>query len=196
MKLTKAMKKIISQRDAKHPGDLKVNDKNSTAVVYIGENAQGKPTGVFYTGRRKKPNQAFYYRSREQLRLAVDRFFESQAKIEELRKPNKRALKVGDVLVSCWGYDQTNIDYYQVTDLVGKTMVEITEIASERSHDGQDHGECSPMLDKFISEPMRRKCDGERVNITSYRGANLMKPKLVTDDGLKIYGTHSWSAWH
>ena len=28
-------------------------------------------------------------------------------------------LKVGDVLRSSWGYDQTNVDYYEVVELVG-----------------------------------------------------------------------------
>ena len=36
-------------------------------------------------------------------------------------------LKVGDILYSSWGYDQTNIDFYQVT-AVGVHSVKIREI--------------------------------------------------------------------
>lgn len=37
-------------------------------------------------------------------------------------------LKVGDILYSSWGYDQTNISWYQVTQLVGKQSVKIRKI--------------------------------------------------------------------
>ena len=37
-------------------------------------------------------------------------------------------LKVGDYLESSWGYDQTNVDFYKVVALVGKTMVSIVPV--------------------------------------------------------------------
>lgn len=40
-------------------------------------------------------------------------------------------LEVNDILYSSWGYDQTNIDYYKVKKLVGKTMVEVVKIESK-----------------------------------------------------------------
>ena len=53
MKVSNAVKKAIEYRDAIHKGKIKVQDKKSTAVVYVGENIHGKPTGVFYSGRKK-----------------------------------------------------------------------------------------------------------------------------------------------
>ena len=37
-------------------------------------------------------------------------------------------LKVGDVLVSSWGYEQTNLDFYQVIALNGKSMVTVRKV--------------------------------------------------------------------
>jgi hypothetical protein len=41
----------------------------------------------------------------------------------------ERKLKVGDILESSWGYDQTNIDFYQVVKLVGKSSVSLRQMA-------------------------------------------------------------------
>ena len=37
---------------------------------------------------------------------------------EERQKPH--TLKVGDVLYCSWGYDQTNVDYFKVSEVIGK----------------------------------------------------------------------------
>ena len=37
-------------------------------------------------------------------------------------------VKVGDVFTSSWGYDQTNVDFYKVVSLRGKTMVEVMKM--------------------------------------------------------------------
>ncbi len=44
---------------------------------------------------------------------------------------NNGGLKVGDYLESSWGYDQTNVDFYKVVALVGKTMVSIVPVGSK-----------------------------------------------------------------
>ena len=41
----------------------------------------------------------------------------------------ERKLKVGDILECSWGYDQTNIDFYQVSALVGKSSVKLQRMA-------------------------------------------------------------------
>ena len=41
---------------------------------------------------------------------------------------NKYGVKVGDIFESSWGYDQTNVDFFQVVKLVGKTSVRVREV--------------------------------------------------------------------
>ena len=40
-------------------------------------------------------------------------------------------MKVGDILYSSWGYDQTNIDYYVVTKVLSLDTVEIAEVGEK-----------------------------------------------------------------
>ena len=49
-----------------------------------------------------------------------------KAKAKE--KVNKFGVKVGDLYSASWGYDQTNIDFFQVVELVGETMVRVKEV--------------------------------------------------------------------
>lgn len=41
------------------------------------------------------------------------------------------SLRVGDILEASWGYEQTNINFYQVVALKGRTMVSVRECALE-----------------------------------------------------------------
>lgn len=38
------------------------------------------------------------------------------------------SLKTGDILYTSWGYDQTNIDFYQVAQICGKKKVLIVKL--------------------------------------------------------------------
>jgi len=43
---------------------------------------------------------------------------------------NNSSIKVGDIFCSSWGYEQTNVCYYQVVRLVGKKSVDLQRIDS------------------------------------------------------------------
>jgi hypothetical protein len=79
--------------------------------------------------------------------------------------------EVGTILYSSWGYDQTNIDWYQVTAKNGTTMNSIRKIASKEvpSPDNFMVGTCTPIRDEFIGPPLRVKPSREGwVGLTSY----------------------------
>jgi hypothetical protein len=42
--------------------------------------------------------------------------------------------KVGDVLVSTWGYGQTNVDFYLVKELKGKSTLVLSELQKNMEH--------------------------------------------------------------
>ena len=105
------------------------------------------------------------------------------------------ALDVGDVMVSSWGYDQTNIDYYQVTKLVGKKSVALREIDKNSLNSVISMtGTCTPLPYSFISEEFtRRVLQGRTVKICSSQYASLKPFTLV--DGKRIYKADQWTAY-
>jgi len=56
-------------------------------------------------------------------------------KIAELKKTWRNPYKAGDIFSTSWGYDQTNLDFYQVVKVNAKSLV-MRPIASERAKDG------------------------------------------------------------
>lgn len=59
------------------------------------------------------------------------RLIEREQEKEERRRFQKETpnpAKVGEILISTWGYEQTNVDFYQVTKVTGR-MITIREIA-------------------------------------------------------------------
>ena len=61
--------------------------------------------------------------------------------------------KVGDIIVNSWGYDQTNIDAYQVVRAT-KSTVWMKPIATESvpGSDGFMSCQVKPVKDKFVND--------------------------------------------
>lgn len=177
------------------------------AVAWTWINAKGQPCAVAYAGRSLKPigGNSYFFKSEilrdAWLKQCFDReLLSEQAKQERIdtrrqQMAQPHLLEVGDVLVSSWGYDQTNIDYYQVTALAGKRTVEIREIESQSEATGQMMGQCVPALGKFAGPPMRRRVgfDQHSVRVDSVRHARKLEPKIV--GGIKIFPGHTWTAY-
>jgi hypothetical protein len=87
------------------------------------------------------------------------------------------APKVGDILVSSWGYDQTNIDFYKVIGLTAKS-VKIVKIGQQiHEQTGWLQETVLPDPDIVLSEPITRRVgiasDGYSVKVRDYAWAYL-----------------------
>lgn len=78
----------------------------------------------------------------------------SQAKKVDPNAP----VKVGDIFYDSWGYDQTNIDWYQVVELTksGKS-VKVRPIAGKTKETGFMSGETRPLKGKFTGPAKTKK---------------------------------------
>ena len=103
-------------------------------------------------------------------------------------------VRVGDVFYAIWGYDQTNVDYYQVVELNGATMVTLRKIGEDREASAWMQGYSTPKPGKFVGGPIRRKVSGDGVSIDSVRAATLFKPTGVID-GVKIFKPTHWTSY-
>jgi hypothetical protein len=192
--MTAAFKKIQDYRDAVNQGRTKVIAKDLSAVAYLYDSTEGKPSAVAYRGRSRKPAFCYRYETTAQRAEAVAKWMAAQTKVATIRKAPERLLKVGDVLRAVWGYEQTNVDYYMVTKLIGKTMVEISEIGSQRERTDQLQGISIPDKTRIIGKPMRRRAKGDSVKICDVRRATKITPKQVACT--EIYSADHWTAYH
>jgi len=193
--MTPAYKKVDEYRDLMNKDREKLIAENLSCVVYLYTTGKGAPAAIGYKGRQRKSALYNCYRSEEERTEHVDKWMsELEGRRKEAKKGAERLLKAGDVLKSSWGYDQTNIDYYLVTELVGKMSVKIVEIGQIRDHSTMDGGKCTPDKTVIKGEPMTKRVFSDRVRLTTYSSAWLIKPEIVA--GVEIYCADTWSSGH
>lgn len=172
--------------------------KDENCIVYLYTTNKGQLAAIGYKGTASKPSLHYTFPSEERRLQRVNEWrvsiAERQDRINERRQQRssfENPYKIGDILDSSWGYEQTNIDFYQVTSVKGQ-FVTIRQIAGNREYQGQDYGTVVAVKDSFLkdSSEIRKKVttyngkDGY-INLTSYSSASLW-------DGQP----RSWSSWY
>jgi hypothetical protein len=141
-----------------------VDAAGTDAAVYVYEK-NGDPCAIGYHGKAQRSDFFCRFRSVEDREKYIARFIQGrQARAEAMadlraKRNQPHTLTVGQILVSSWGYDQTNVDFYQVTRVVGVRTVEVREIASEIVNGASMTGTCTPKPDAFTSAPMVRRAN-------------------------------------
>lgn len=126
------------------------------AIVYSYTNRNGQLAAIAYRGKSGK--NVWHYRFSKETDRAkrIDEFFTNTAEREEYKNKSKAAkkefrhtLKIGDFLNSSWGYEQTNVEFYQIVSVTEKTVT-FREVAQTRERTSHDSGVCAPIRDAFI----------------------------------------------
>jgi len=153
-----------------------------------------KPAAIMFRGKAQKPTNRYYYRDEARRDEAIQQFIDDERKVmsdRAERRAKKAAfthnLKPGDILYSSWGYDQTNIDFYQVTQKVGKKSVKIRPIRSTVDHhDGCQSNYMIPEKNGFTGgEMLKRVTDGYNgghwITLNSFSGASDWNGKPIRE---------------
>lgn len=200
--MTPAMQKLDAYRDsfALSAGTKKLVSPTGAAVVYLKDldTKRGKRFGlVAFSGRKKKHDLATTFAAREYRAKWVREFFAAKESRAEKAKPKARALAVGDVLKASWGYEQTNIDFFKVVALKGKTMVGLVEIGKmiQRDENNDLTGLCVPDVAAEKGEIFYRKADGKSVKICDVFYASRYDDYTEVL-GARVYKGVYWSAYH
>ena len=184
---------------------------------------------IAFAGKRAKPD--FYTRFATQARRDeyvaqwIDGIKAAAArKIERRREAAEwqHGCQVGDIFRASWGYDQTNIDYWEIVAVKGKA-VEVLKISQQSEDTGWLQGDCVPAPGRYLEEPdytsaesiahhertgryltqvpkprrmvPQRGYNGEPVlSVYSFAHARLHKPQEVAP-GVKVFAPDHWTAY-
>ncbi len=166
--------------------------KKDLFACYV-DKTDGTHCAIFYAGKSSKPLFFNSFRTEEDMKKKIHNAISNimsneDAKAERaLARKAPHTLKIGDILYSSWGYDQTNIDYYQVTKIVGANSVQIRPIASKITGHSSDHTDyVVPVKDQFTGEAETKRVSADNyIRIASYATASLWngKPNYQTASG-------------
>jgi hypothetical protein len=174
------------------------------ALSYIHEGTQflvysaevgGRFYAIAYKGKAAKSVWYYQFKNQEALQKKIE---ETVSGLEawEAKKLERRAkqhaphtLKVGEILRSSWGWEQTNVQYYQVVG-VTRNSVALCEVAQNTMETGFMCGECTPVPNQFIGKVFNRKVSmasgSPTVRITKSEWASLEQP-LMEVNGQQMF---------
>lgn len=178
----------------------KITVKATKAVIYIWETETHAKLKIFQA-RSIKPVAHYRFSDSAKRDQYVEKWVESDlkshaAKLNRLKSRNQpHSIKKGDIFVSSWGYEQTNVDFYQCVNVINK-MIEVRKIAQDHEEVGYMQGRCVPIVDEFVNEEIKR-CKvkyGNTIKISDCQTAVLMVPKIV--ENVKVYESLHYSSYH
>ena len=82
----------------------------------------------------------------------------------------KHTYQIGDILVSSWGYDQTNVSFYEVVKVTPAT-IRVRRRNAEVKSRGNMSGYSVPSEGFFDSETLSRTVKDDAIRIESYERA-------------------------
>lgn len=159
-----------------------------------GKNRRGEKVKRWYVlifrGRQSRPVEHGYTTSKRSRQQIIDNEIsfikereEAKRKRREEKKNFEHGLKVGDILSASWGYNQTNVDFYEVTKVIGKS-IEIREISGKTVSDDGHSMKVSPDPGHYVGPKMKkipqtRGKDSVYVKINSHTNARPWDGKLM-----------------
>ena len=156
-----------------------------------------KLSAIGFIGKSKKSNFYYRFRTPEQLTNCVESFVKNSVDAAEKKAAEKAAKKsanavmsaadhwkIGDIIVNSWGYEQTNIDFYIVTAVKGKTIAVAEVYGAQVEGSLYSHGMACDVVPTTELKP-NAKTFNLRVK-SGYNGAaTLSQPQ-------SYYYMHKW----
>lgn len=123
-----------------------------------------KPIIKLWLNKRSKPYAHYRFKNINAAEIYIEREKQSAKELDEMRLNRKternkpHTLKVGDILYSSWGYDQTNVDFWQVVAVRGRA-IDIREIGSRLTDEEGAYmsGRCVAVKDAFTGDIIKGK---------------------------------------
>lgn len=166
----------------KNPKDIPSNEME--IFLYITQ--KGKPGVIIFEGNREKPRVWSYFSTEIARKQYVERYIETvrtnlrlKNEKKEYRKNFINPLKPGDILYTNWGYDQTNVEFYQVIKTTGR-KVQLRELRQIKTDRGFMSGNTRPAKDSFFSKEILNR---------------MVMPSKGTSGGFYVKINDSVTAW-
>lgn len=117
---------------------------------------------IAFRGKAQKPAFRYAFNTETQRTRYIADWIEGEQRTAAAkatraaeRKEWAHGFKVGDIIVNSWGWEQTNIDFYEVTGLRGKQIV-IRPIKQSSEETGFMSGHCTPRPGEFTGDEIRK----------------------------------------
>lgn len=176
----------------------KITVKVCRSVAYKWEQ-NGKIYVKAFNGKSAKPAFYYSYKNDEDANKRLSDWIDSlvQTNAMKIRRNAERMcqhnIKIGDIFRSTWGYDQTNVEFWECVSVSG-ALITVREIAQQREFSDSMSGNCLPIPGKFIGA--EKKCRvqyGTRIKVHECAHASLLDFTEIS--GMKIFKPTGFSCY-
>jgi hypothetical protein len=143
-------------------------------VAYAESWPNGKIRAFAFHGRSNKTDWNFIFKSPESMNAYIQdranswKAHNDRKAFERIEKKNSiNPFIVGDIISRSWGYDQTNVDFYQVIKAT-KKQITVRAISASCEEDGYMCGHCVAIKDAFIAD-----AEPQRIGVDKYGSTKL-----------------------
>jgi hypothetical protein len=169
------------------PQNAETREFHAAAVVAYCYESQRGPALLAYKGRQSKPARSMAFVSAEARDRSLASFVEYEDRIEARKRQRQQAshgLVVGDIVYSVWGYEQTNVTFYEVVRVPSSRSATLRELEADSIEDAPRNmtGKSTPKPGQYVQgtkEKTRRttgwhrlgelsKWDGRPCRVTWY----------------------------
>ena len=175
--------------------------KKEGYIFELSTNKTGQPLclvkKILTSGKNKgsyKILANYRFRTDEARKVYISNYLKEIQKDIDTKEANKKAIieakdkneipyKVGDIFYCSWGYEQTNVDYYQIINIKGSN-IKFHKISQYIVKDtqGHDYANVAPNKDSFIDEPFIK-----RLVINAYNGKPSYHIRMNSYSSLYLY---------
>jgi hypothetical protein len=171
--------------------EVKFENQNNLQFFLSKEERNGKSWVVGKCFTNKSFNHRWFYRFKDedgfnkQCLKTIDDNNSWKAKNEEYKQEQQKphTLKVGDILSCSWGYDQTQVDFFKVSQILGKKKIKIVGLGTSLESDGY-HDKATPFAEGGNHWTKKQYfCDVDK----KYKNKNVELVKLArSNNSVKI----------
>ena len=164
-------------------------------VALLNNSDPNAPVCAMFYGKSAKPSWHYRFRNMEEVDTYLKKYLDNKEAIEK-SKADRRAsrkltkdhdIKVGDIYYTDWGYDQTNIDFYEVVAVRG-TRIDMKELRQVLDNHSGNYDAVLPAQgsDRFADDKIHTvsaRADGTVTSLSSFEYPTKWdgKPKYQTD---------------
>lgn len=139
----------------------------------------GKPCAVTFLGSSAKVDKMFSFRDEDrraawvqEWKARIEAATNARSVAQQRRTAEGSTLVVGDIVYTCWGYDQTNTEFYVVTRRVGKTRVYVRAIKADYEATGFMSGRTWPAMPiEAVGPETMHIGRGDSININGHHAS-------------------------
>lgn len=177
---------VITEADAEElkrgGGMARVNTRKSRGYQYLAWNGRAARWEMF-GGKSWKPatDEVVALIDPEEKARRDAKKAERRAASSEKAAAAAESVSVGDIFASCWGYEQTNVEFYEVVAKSG-CFVTVREVAQETEATSWGSWTCSPVPGAYLERSSfigdNRK--GKRCKVSPYGRIKITRDGVVS----------------